>query len=96
MLDKTYLGMQAEDILVCARWLSKKAGGQKIAVTAGEGVQPAALHAKALEPGLIAFVALEKPPMTWAETIRNPETHAALLNTVHGALRYYDLSDLKP
>lgn len=94
MLDKTYLGMQAEDMLVCGRWLAGKSG-KKITLAAGAGIEPAALHARALEPDVVEAVVSKTEPTSWAETVRNPEKYAVLLNTVHGALRYYDIPDLR-
>jgi len=95
MLDKTYLGMQAEDITVCGRWLAGKSGGPVALHVAGEGLQPAALHASALAPDIFEDWTLEQPAVSWAQTVREPERHAVLLNTVHGALRYYDIPDLE-
>ncbi|MCX5768916.1 MAG: prolyl oligopeptidase family serine peptidase [Candidatus Hydrogenedentes bacterium] len=95
MLDKTCLGMQAEDMMVCGRWLSAKTGGKVTLRVGGDGLQPAGLHAAALEPEVFEKCKLEKPAESWAETVRDPERPGALLNTVHGALRYYDIPDLE-
>lgn len=95
MLDKTYLGMQAQDMTVCGRWLAEKSGGKVALHAAGHGLQPAALHAAALAPEIFAACNLDQPPATWTQTVRDPERRAVLLNTVHGALRYYDIPDLQ-
>jgi len=95
MLDKTYLGMQAEDMMACGRWLAAKSGGKIRLRVGGDGLQPAGLHAAALAREVFETCELEQPAVSWAETVRDPEWHGVLLNTVHGALRYYDLPDLQ-
>lgn len=98
MLGKSYLGMRAEDILNCARYLSEKNGApQKIklivAGTSGE-LSPPALHAAALEPQLFSSTEFENSLETWQKVIDTPVTKNRLINTVHGALEFYDLPDL--
>jgi len=53
-----------------------------------------ALHAAALEPDLFASVKLRQGLHSWAEVLPNPEPAGILEQTVHGALRTYDLPDL--
>ncbi|MFK5923736.1 MAG: acetylxylan esterase [Verrucomicrobiota bacterium] len=98
MLGKSYLGMRAEDILNCARYLSEENGApQKIklivAGTSGE-LSPPALHAAALEPQLFSSTEFENSLETWQKVIDTPVTKNRLINTVHGALEFYDLPDL--
>ncbi|HUW60945.1 MAG TPA: dienelactone hydrolase family protein [Candidatus Bathyarchaeia archaeon] len=95
MLDKTYLGMQAEDMIACGRWLAGKMGGKVMLRVGGNGLQPAGLHAAALAREVFETCELEQPPVSWAETVRDPERPGALINTVHGTLRYYDIPDLE-
>ncbi len=95
MLDRTYVGMRAEDVLVCARFL-KGFGGQARRVhlvAVGEAGVPA-LHAAALEPELFASVTLRKTLVSWSSVVRTPEAKMQLMNAVHGALKVYDLPDL--
>jgi hypothetical protein len=96
LLGGSYVAMRTEDILSCARLLinlvnSETDGVHLIAVS--KATVPA-LHAAALEPSLFASVRLEKGIRSWAEVVRTPVTRQQLTNTVHGALRVYDLPDL--
>ena len=59
----------------------------------GEAAIPT-LHAAALEPQLFASVQLRRMIPSWVEVVRSPETVNQLVNTVHGALKVYDLPDL--
>ena len=95
MLGKSYLGMRTEDILTCARYLSS--GTQPPSpvrmIAIGE-LAPPALHAAALEPQLFSSSAFENSLESWQEVIDTPITKNRLVNTVHGALEFYDLPDL--
>jgi len=97
LLEKSYVGMRTEDILVCARFLASyrnEGKARRIVLTATGEAVASAIHAAALEPDLIASLELEKPMMSWAEIVGMPVTTNQLVNTVHGALRFYDLPDL--
>jgi dienelactone hydrolase len=52
------------------------------------------LHAAALEPQLFASTRLERTLRTWTDVSSTPRTRNQQVNTVHGALRFYDLPDL--
>ena len=97
MLDKSYVGMRAEDALVCARFLAHYEAGEKTnrvhLVAIGEAGPPA-LHAAALEPHLFASVELRRSLISWSNVIHSTITKNQLINTVHGALEVYDLPDL--
>ncbi len=94
LLGKSYVGMRAEDIYTCVRFLETRREGRPIHLVAiGEAVPPA-LHAAALAPDLFASVRLEEGINSWAEVVRAPLARDQLINTVHGALRTYDLPDL--
>lgn len=95
MLGKSYLGMRAEDILNCARYLSSdaKADTRVKLIAIGE-LAPSALHAAALEPQLFSSAEFENSLESWQEVIDTPVTKNRLVNTVHGALEFYDLPDL--
>lgn len=54
----------------------------------------AALHAAALEPRRFASLTLETALPSWSEVIGQRRPVNQLINTVHGALRLYDLPDL--
>jgi len=96
-LNRSLLGMRAEDILVSARWLiehtSPKSNGKVNLLAKGE-TGPVALHAMALEPGLFNHLQLNSSLSSWSDAIRSTLTRGVFNNTVHGALKYYDLPDL--
>jgi cephalosporin-C deacetylase-like acetyl esterase len=97
LLGKSYVGMRTEDILVCARYLARysaERGPREIHVIAMGECGPPALHAVALEPGCFASLRLERSVRSWSEVVRTPLAKQQLMNTVHGALRVYDLPDL--
>ncbi len=94
LLGKSYVGMRAEDIYTCVRFLDTRREGRPLHLVAiGEAVPPA-LHAAALEPDLFASIRLEEGINSWAEVVRAPLATNQLINAVHGALRTYDLPDL--
>jgi len=97
LLGRSYVGMRAEDALVCARFLAGyQASGEPNRVhliAIGEAAVPA-LHAAALEPAVFTSVQLERCIRSWSDVVRTPVTRNQLINTVHGALRTYDLPDL--
>jgi dienelactone hydrolase len=97
LLDRPILTMRAEDVLVCARFAAtyENAGEpRKVKLVAHDAAGPPALHAAALEPDLFSVVRLERALQSWSSVVRTPETVRQYENTVHGALRVYDLPDL--
>jgi len=91
MLDRSYLGMRAEDILVCARYLGDESPIEVVGI--GEAGPPA-LHAAALEPDLFSTVTLRRSLVSWSNVVETPVSRNQLVNAVHGALEVYDLPDL--
>ncbi|MBM3335423.1 hypothetical protein FJY63_12245, partial [Candidatus Sumerlaeota bacterium] len=53
-----------------------------------------ALHAAALEPALFASLTLRQTLVSWSNVVHTGVTQGQVMNTVHGALRVYDLPDL--
>ncbi|MCX8036376.1 MAG: acetylxylan esterase [Candidatus Sumerlaeia bacterium] len=94
LVGKSYVGMRAEDILVCAQFLRSDGRATTLRVIAIGEAGPPALHAVALEPALFDSLELQRSIVSWDAVVRTPVTRNQLINTVHGALRYYDLSDL--
>ena len=98
LLGRSYLAMRAEDILSCARFLAAYEAGEKphrVHLVSIGRPGPAALHAAALEPGLFASVSLTGCLASWSDVVRTPTAAGLFENAVHGALRAYDLSDLR-
>jgi len=97
LLGKSFVGMRAEDVLISARFLSQiehDATPSKISLVAIGVVGPPALHAAAIEPHLFDALKLKRSLSSWSAALRNPAAGSQLVNTVHGALRAYDLPDL--
>ena len=96
-LGKSFVGMRAEDILVCARFLSEaedtKAPAPVHLIAVAEA-GPAALHAVTVEKQLFAHLTLRDSMTTWVPTVRDPTLPGQLVQAVHGALQAYDLADL--
>ena len=95
LLGRSYVGMRVDDVF---RWMhylrSEAAPGSPTQVKGiGEAAIPT-LHAAALDPSLFDSVRIEGMIRSWTEVVGAKETRNQLVNTVHGALRVYDLPDL--
>lgn len=100
LLEKSYLGMWTEDVLSAARWLrtyeTTGDARNRIRVIGVGHAGPAVLHAAALERELYAQVELRQTLDSWSSVVADRQgCGAMLLNTVHGALKVYDLPDLR-
>ncbi len=93
LLGRSYVGMRAEDIMVCARFLKEQQDGRVDLVAVGHVSVPA-LHAAALEPDMFGSVKLIRGLVSWSNVIESGRSLNQLVNTVHGALTVYDLPDL--
>lgn len=93
VLGRSYVGMRAQDVLVCARWLGAETA-TPVSLHAVGNVGVPALHAAALEPDLFAAVRLVRTLVSWSNVVNTWPTDNQLMNTVHGALQTYDLPDL--
>jgi hypothetical protein len=97
MLGRSLVGMRADEILACTRLLAGYGSPDKprrVHLVAVDAAGIPALHAAALEPDLFASVTLRRTLTSWADVVRTPVCPHQLPNTVHGALRIYDLLDL--
>jgi dienelactone hydrolase len=98
LLGKSLVAMRAEDTLASARWLGRQYGdaqgsGRVEVIARGVPGVPA-LHAVALQRDLFEGLTLVGTLESWSGLVRNPTAAGHLANTVHGALRVYDLPDL--
>ncbi len=98
MLGRSLVGMNAESILVCRRFLDEFPGRPAQAVhLIGVGrAGIAALHAAALEREQFSALTLRRTLASWADVVATASDAIGpqLTNTVHGALQVYDLPDL--
>jgi len=93
LLGRSYVGMRAEDVLVCARFLRQQQTGPVDLIAAGNVTIPA-LHAAALEPELFGSVRFTGLLSSWSNVIELGRSYNQQINTVHGALTVYDIPDL--
>ena len=93
LLGRSYVGMRAEDVLICARFLKQQHKGPVELIAVGNLGVPA-LHAAALEPDLFASVELVRPLASWSNVIELGRSVNQQVNGVHGALTSYDLPNL--
>lgn len=94
VLGKSYVGMRAEDVLIGARYLMKRTSSSSVDLAAVGNVGVPALHAAALEPHLFGRVSLKHALVSWSNVINTRDINNQLINSVHGALKIYDLPDL--
>jgi len=94
LLGKSYVGMRAEDLLVCARWLAKREKNASVDLIAVGHVGVPALHAAAIDPDRFASIKLTGTLASWSNVLEKRIVKRQLINAVHGALQVYDLPDL--
>ena len=96
MLGRSLVGLRAEQIITSTGWLRHRLGNETAVdlIATGELCVPA-LHAAVVEPKLYANIDLREGLDTWQSVIETPVTERQLINVVHGALRSYDLPDLR-
>lgn len=94
LLGRPLVGMRAEDVLLCARWLSVTCGVKAVELRAANWAVTPALHAAAAEPQLFAKVSLSDAPLAWEDVVATGDRHR-FSDLAHGALRAYTIGDLK-
>ena len=97
MLGRSLLGLRATDLLQTAlAWRAKLPEDATVHLVGRGHAAAPALHAAALERGLFGRVDLTGGPESWSVLCRGPAFEGwNLENAVHGALRCYDLPDLR-
>ena len=95
-LEKYYVGMRAEDLLVVARWMKQNrlAPNAPLELISVGYLNSVALHAAVRERGLFDHVTLVRPLVSWHNVVELGFSKNRLVNTVHGVLEVYDLPDL--
>ncbi len=96
-LDRPFVTMWAEEILMLGRYLKERpeANGGRMQLHADGTTVPAALHAIALDTDVTFAKFFAREMTTWDVNLRTPEASQAFVTTVHGALRAYDLDDVQ-
>ena len=96
VMGRSYVAMRSEDILIAAQYAIADIEPQSktVALVAIGNVGVPALHAAALESKLFESVTLTGTLSSWSSIIHNKTSDNQLVNTVHGALKVYDLPDL--
>ena len=93
LLWRSYVGMRAEDVLVCARFLQEQYAGPVELIAVGNVGVPA-LHAAALEADIFSSVDLASSLSSWSNVIELGRSVNQQVSAVHGALTTYDLPSL--
>ena len=94
LMGKSLVGIRAEDILICARWLSVACGQDKVALDAKSWAVTPALHAAVAEPQLFSSVNVSSEPNAWEDVVVKDVSHR-FSDIVNGALQEYTIGDLK-
>ena len=94
LLGESLVGHRTEDLICAAAALSSLAGSGKVDLFCEGRASIPGAHAFFAEPGLFASIACERAPESWADVLADPQCHYRFANTVHGALRLYDWTDL--
>lgn len=94
LLGRSMLAIRTEAILAGLPLVSGERDLPVHLVGIGELAVPA-LHAAALKPGRFTSLTLKKKPTSWMEVVGERKPANQLVNVVHGALRVYDLPDLR-
>ena len=97
LLGRSLVGIRTEATLSLLRWLHSESATKNNAtlhmVAVGSAGIPA-LHAVALEPGVVTSLTLRKTLPSWKHVIDAPLGHEHLCDSVHGVLAAYDLPEL--
>jgi dienelactone hydrolase len=100
LLERSMLGMRADDCIALSRALSAAEveglpEGRSVHLIANGEAIPPALHAAALEPQLFASLEQTSELIPWDTVARTPLIQNQFVNAVWGALKEYDLPDLQ-
>lgn len=93
LLGRSYVGMRAEDVLVCARFLQQNHDAPVDLIAVGNVGVPA-LHAAALESNLFGSIELTNTLISWSNLVESGRSYNQFESIVYGALTTYDLPDL--
>lgn len=94
LLGINFVKVRAEDVLVCAKWLSQEQKADSIRLVSVGRTGVAALHAAALEGQLFDSVKISNSLVSWGNIIDSGVSKGHLANIMLGAIKLYDLDDL--
>ncbi|MBD3672205.1 MAG: acetylxylan esterase [Planctomycetaceae bacterium] len=95
MMGISLVEIRTGDLLIASRYLRKAMPElSRVELVAVKDATVLALHAAALEPELFSTVKLRNGLRSWRDVVETEVTIDQLENTMHGALRSYDLPDL--
>lgn len=97
LLDRPFVAMWAEDLLVCGRYLKglPEAKGLDVTLHSEGSMNVAALHAVALDlENVFNRLTVENGLSSWDSNVVRSNEPKRLITAIHGALRAYDLPDL--
>jgi len=97
-LGKTYVGFRTDDLLAVTRWLKAQSFCANVELFGLSEACIPVLHAAVLEKaaGTYSRVTLENCLVSWTNTVENGgHSNTPLVSTVHGALRVYDLPEMR-
>lgn len=96
MLGKSLVGLRVDQINASLRWLQSRGINLKNVdiIATGELTVPA-LHYAVLNPERFGRLEMRRGLDSWKSVIDTAVTERQLVNVVHGALRHYDLPDLR-
>lgn len=92
---KSLVGIRAEDMLACARWLRKETGVSQVNLVASGELTSSGYLAGFLEPELFDRVTVRKGLQSWTQLAQTPLSSNQIPNTIHGILRVVDLPELE-
>jgi hypothetical protein len=87
------VGQRTEDLRQITAWWQATTNAPVTLTAYGESTVPA-IHAAALNAGAYAHLRLEGGIPSWQAVVEAPRPRDQIINTVHNALRYYDLDNL--
>lgn len=91
---RSIVGLRTEDLLAASDYLAQHLQVDKLHLHAVGVAAIPALHAAALRPERFATITAEQSIGSWHEVVQTPVPENQLINTVHGAIKNYDLPDL--
>lgn len=95
-VGENFAARRAEDAAIAARHFASMAGVRGVELRARGAAAIPAAHAFFLERGLFTAFSTKDAPPSWRDVVNRPELHFSFADTVFGALRIYDWSDLLP